>query len=105
MLRSSRGRERREEKGQILVLFALMLTVLAVLAALLYSGAGTLVLRRQLQNLGDGAALAAANIMPIGTTTATTTCTSARIASSGSGNDLYTAAKNFLMNQGGWSAA
>src|SRR5438477_2093434 len=102
---SRAGTERREEWGQILVLFALMLTVLSILAALLYSGAGTLVLRRQLQNLGDGAALAAANLMPIGTTTATTTCTSARIASSGSGNDLYVAAQNFLINQGGWSSA
>ena len=102
---SSGGRERAEERGQIIVLFALMLTVLTILAALLYSGASTLVLRRQLQNLGDGAALAAANIMVTGTTTATTTCTSARIASSGSGNDLYLAAKNYLINSGGWTAA
>jgi len=104
-MQSSGGRERAEERGQIIVLFALMLTVLTILAALLYSGASTLVLRRQLQNLGDGAALAAANIMVTGTTTATSTCTSARIASSGSGNDLYTAAKNYLMNSGGWTAA
>jgi len=104
-MQSSGGRERAEERGQIIVLFALMLTVLTILAALLYSGASTLVLRRQLQNLGDGAALAAANIMVVGTSTATTTCTSARIASSGSGNDLYVAAKNYLINNGGWTAA
>ncbi len=104
-MKSRGGPEKRREEGQIIIIFALFLTVLTVLAALLYSGAGTLVLRRQLQNWGDAAALAAANIMPIGTTPATSTCTSARIASSGAGNDLYTAAKNYLVNSAGWTAA
>jgi hypothetical protein len=98
---SKAGRERPEEKGQILVLFALMLTALSLLAAVLYSAAGDLVLRRQLQNAGDAAALAAANIMENGTSL----CSSTRIASSGSGNDLYLAAKNYLINNAGWTAA
>lgn len=104
-MKSRGGREKRGEEGQVIILFALFLTVLTVLAALLYSGAGTLVLRRQLQNWGDAAALAAANIIPTGTTTATSTCTAARIASSGAGNDLYVAAKNYLVNNAGWTAA
>lgn len=92
--------ERTEERGQIIVLFALMLMVLTAMAALLYSGASTLVLRRQLQNAGDAAALAAANVMENGTTL----CNSTRIASSGTGNDLYTAAKTSLMTNLGWTA-
>jgi hypothetical protein len=104
-MKSRGGPERREEQGQIIVIFALFMTVLTVLAALLYSGAGTLVLRRQLQNWGDAAALAAANIMVVGTTPATSTCTAARIASSGAGNDLYLAAKNYMVNSAGWTAA
>jgi hypothetical protein len=99
-MKSRGAAERREERGQIIVLFALMLMVLTALAALLYSGASTLVLRRQLQNAGDAAALAAANVMENGTTL----CNSTRIASSGTGNDLYTAAKNSLMTNLGWTA-
>jgi hypothetical protein len=95
------GREHRRERGQILVLFALMLSVLTLLGAVLYSSAADLVLRRQLQNAGDAAALAAANLMENGTAT----CSSTRIASSGSGNDLYVAAKNYLINSAGWTAA
>src|SRR5262245_16409542 len=95
------GRERTEERGQIIVLFALMLTMRVALAGLLYSGASTLVLRRQLQNAGDAAALAAANVMLNGTTL----CTSTRVASSGSGNDLYTAAKNSLITNLGWTSS
>jgi Flp pilus assembly protein TadG len=62
-LKRSGGGERPTERGQILVLFALMLTVLTLLGAVLYSAAGDLVLRRQLQNAGDAAALAASNLM------------------------------------------
>jgi hypothetical protein len=99
--RSAGGPGRREERGQILVLFALMLTALTLLCAVLYSAAGDLVLRRQLQNAGDAAALAASNLMTQGTAA----CNSTRIASSGTGNDLYTAAKNSLITNLGWTAA
>jgi hypothetical protein len=104
MVKSKGGRERTEERGQILVLFALMLTAITLLAAVLYSAAGDLILRRQLQNAGDAAALAMANIMEQGPSGAFQ-CTSSRIASSGSGNDLYTAAKNSVMTNLGWTAA
>jgi hypothetical protein len=95
------SRERPNEHGQIIVLFALMLSVLMILAALLYSGAQTLVSRRQLQNAGDAAALAAANLMENGTSL----CNSTRISSSLSGNDLYVAAKNSVITNLGWTAA
>jgi Putative Flp pilus-assembly TadE/G-like len=100
-MKSSGHPERAEERGQILVLFGLMLTMLALLAALLYSSASELVLRRQLQNAGDAAALAAANLMEQGSSQ----CNATRIASSGAGNDLYTAAKNSLSTNLGWTAA
>lgn len=51
------------EQGVIVVMFALSLVVLLALGALLYTGAQGLVLRRQLQNAGDAAALAAANLL------------------------------------------
>ena len=44
-------------------MFALSLVVLMALGALVYTGAQGLVLRRQLQNAGDAAALAAANLL------------------------------------------
>jgi len=92
---------RKREEGQIVVLFALMLTMLMLVAALLYSGAQTLVLRRQLQNAGDAAALAAANLMEQGTSL----CTSTRIATSGSGNDLFVAARSSIETNLGWTDA
>jgi Flp pilus assembly protein TadG len=97
------SREHRREDGQIIVLFALMLSVLMILAALLYSGAQTLVMRRQLQNAGDAAALAAANLME----NKTALCNSSRIASSGvsGSNDLYVAARNSVMTNLGWTTA
>jgi hypothetical protein len=59
--RQSRNPE--DEQGVIVVLFALSLVVLLAFGALLYTGAQALVLRRQLQNAGDAAALAAANLL------------------------------------------
>ena len=53
------------EQGVIVVLFSLFLVVLLGFAALVYTGAQALVLRRQLQNAGDAAALAAANLLLI----------------------------------------
>jgi hypothetical protein len=95
------SRTRDREEGQIIIIFALMLSMLMILAALLYSGAQTLVNRRQLQNAGDAAALAAANVMENGTSL----CNSTRISPTLSGNDLYLAAKASVMANLGWTAA
>ena len=58
-----RNRRREGEQGVVVVMFALSLVVLLALGALLYTGAQGLILRRQLQNAGDAAALAAANLL------------------------------------------
>jgi Flp pilus assembly protein TadG len=54
---------RRRGEGQILVLFILSMSVMIAMAGLLFTGAQTLVLRRTLQNAGDAAALAGANLL------------------------------------------
>ncbi|CAN5459183.1 hypothetical protein BH20CHL7_BH20CHL7_07590 [soil metagenome] len=51
------------DSGQIIVLFALSMVAILAMAALLFSGAHSLVVRRQLQDAGDAAALVAANIL------------------------------------------
>ena len=51
------------QEGVIVVLFSLFLVVLLGFGALVYTGAQALVLRRQLQNASDAAALAAANLL------------------------------------------
>jgi hypothetical protein len=91
------------ERGQIIILFALFLASLLAMGSLLYTGAETLVLRRQLQNAGDAAALAAANLMVNGTGN----CTAARISSTATdgSNDLYLAAKASVQSNLGWSSA
>ncbi|HET7677682.1 MAG TPA: pilus assembly protein TadG-related protein [Candidatus Limnocylindrales bacterium] len=58
--------DRRSERGQILPLFTLVLVALLGMGALLFDGAQALVLRRQLQDAGDAAALAAANVVQSG---------------------------------------
>jgi hypothetical protein len=93
------------ERGQVLVLFALSLVVMMAVGALLYSGAHTLVLRRQLQDGGDAAALAAANRLPV---VGSGTCTDARIAkrsnaSTADGGDLYETAFASVKINLGWS--
>ena len=60
---SRRGGSRQGESGVIVVLFSLFLVVLLGFGALVYTGAQALVLRRQLQNTSDAAALAAANLI------------------------------------------
>lgn len=66
MLRSSRSSgSGQREGGVIVVLFSLFLIVLLGFGALVYTGAQALVLRRQLQNADDAAALAAANLLII----------------------------------------
>ena len=56
-----------EESGQILPIFALAILALFAMAALLFDAAQALVLRRQLQDATDAAALAAANVIQSGT--------------------------------------
>jgi hypothetical protein len=51
----------KEQPGQILVLFVLALVAMFAMLGLLLDGGQALALRRQLQNAGDAAALAAAN--------------------------------------------
>lgn len=58
----------RRERGQVLVLFALGLVVLLAMATLLFDAGNALVRKRQYQDAGDAAALAAANVIQSGTT-------------------------------------
>jgi hypothetical protein len=60
-LRPPRHRDR--EEGVVIVLFSLFMLVLLAFGALVYTGAQALVVRRQLQNAGDAAALGAANLL------------------------------------------
>ena len=61
---SKRGSRRRDgERGQVLVLFILGLVAMLAVGALLLDGANALVTRRRLQNAGDSAALAGANVL------------------------------------------
>jgi hypothetical protein len=93
---SSRDRSRRGgQTGQILPFFAIALVAVVAMAALLFTGANALVLRRQLQNSGDAAAMAAANIIQARTATKTGSGCSP-VASPNPGApwpDLVTAAK------------
>jgi Putative Flp pilus-assembly TadE/G-like len=68
---ANHGGRRREERGQVLPFFALALTAIIAMAALLFTGANALVVRRSLQNAGDAAALAAANLIQARTLTKT----------------------------------
>lgn len=54
---------RRRERGQILVLFVLVLVAILAMTALLFDGAYAYVQRRKLQDAGDAAALAAVNFI------------------------------------------
>ena len=62
---SRRQTSENREAGVVVVLFSMFMVVLLGLGALVYTGAQALVLRRQLQNAGDAAALAAANLLII----------------------------------------
>lgn len=62
-MRAIRPLGRRREGGQILVLFTLALVAMIAMLGLLFDGGGALALRRQMQNAGDAAALAAVNTM------------------------------------------
>jgi Flp pilus assembly protein TadG len=52
---------RKDQPGQILVLFVIALVAIFAMLGLLFDGGQALALRRQLQNAGDAGALAAAN--------------------------------------------
>lgn len=54
---------RDRSRGQILPLFAFAMVVILALGALLVDGASALVTRRRLQNVGDAASLAGANVL------------------------------------------
>jgi hypothetical protein len=58
---------RRDERGQVLIFVAAAFVVLLCLLALLFDGASAVVTRRTMQDGGDAAALAAANLMQVGT--------------------------------------
>jgi Flp pilus assembly protein TadG len=66
-----RGQARRtsqdNEPGQVLVIVAAAFVVILGMLALLFDGANALVTRRHMQDAGDAAALAAANVLQIGT--------------------------------------
>jgi hypothetical protein len=63
MKMSRAPRHRQREEGVVIVLFSIFMVMLLAFGALVYTGAQALVLRRQLQNAGDAAALAAANLL------------------------------------------
>ena len=86
LLRRVRG----EEHGQLLVVFALALVVIIASAGLLIDGGMAYTNRRQAQNAADTAALAAAQNLAVGGTTATMTAAGASIAGSNLFNTNYT---------------
>lgn len=51
------------DAGQVIVLFAIAVTALFILASLVFDAGGALVLRRRMQDAGDAAAIAAANVI------------------------------------------
>jgi len=56
-------RRPKTEEGQILVIFAFAFVVIIMMLALLFDGAQALVLRRQMQDASDAAAMAGANLI------------------------------------------
>ncbi|MCV0402534.1 MAG: hypothetical protein K5924_02360 [Chloroflexi bacterium] len=56
-----------EPRGQVMVIVAVAFTVLILFLALLFDGAHGMSTRRQMQDAGDAAALAAANVLQVGT--------------------------------------
>jgi hypothetical protein len=61
LLRPSRAAT--NERGQVMVIFAFAFVVIIMMLALLFDGARGLVLRRELKNASDAAAMAGANIL------------------------------------------
>lgn len=52
-----------DKRGQVVIIFAFALVAIIMMLALLFDGAQALVLRRELQNASDAAAMAGANII------------------------------------------
>jgi len=57
---------REHPRGQVLVIAAVAFTVMLAFLALLFDGANGMVTRRQMQDAGDAAALAGANVVQVG---------------------------------------
>ena len=95
---ASGARHESREGGQILVLFCISVVAMLIALALLYDGARALVLRRQLQNAADAAALAAANVVQSGATPGCATNGLIRSA-------VPTAAKDSVKTNLGWTDA
>jgi Flp pilus assembly protein TadG len=94
-----RGRSARKEHGQILVVFAIALASMLIAMALLFDGAQALVLKRQLQNASDSAALAGANLLQ-----ANTIGCSATSGSTTPRDTVRDAARAAIQTNLGWSA-
>ena len=60
------SRSSNEPRGQVLVIVAIAFTVMLALLAVLFDGANGMVTRRDMQDGGDAAALAGANLMQVG---------------------------------------
>lgn len=56
-------RRANDERGQVIIIFAFAFVAIIMMLALLFDGAQALVLRRELQNASDAAAMAGANIL------------------------------------------
>ena len=56
-------RKSSSQSGQVLVIFAFAFIAIIMMLALLFDGARALVLRRQMQDASDAAALAGANVI------------------------------------------
>jgi len=101
-MRAQHGTVREREGGQVLVIFALALTVILIALALVFDGAQALVLRRQLQNTADAAALAGANIVQAnGGCSATLVSNTATDGS----NKIYLAVRQNVMDNLGVTSA
>lgn len=92
------ARQNARDEGQVLVLFCISIVAMLIAMALLYDGARALVMRRQLQNAADAAALAGANVISSGSTPG---CASNGVIRSA----VATAAKSSVKTNLGWTDA
>lgn len=58
---------RRDDRGQVMIIVSVAFTILILFLAVLFDGANGMNTRRQMQDAGDAAALAAANVIQVGT--------------------------------------
>jgi Flp pilus assembly protein TadG len=100
---SANGGRTSDEKGQIIVIFAIALVAMLVALALLFDGAQGMVLKRQLQNASDSGALAGANLLQANTIGCAASYTT---DPPGSPRDtIATAVKNAIKTNLGWTDA